>query len=324
MSSGAKKAANRANAKRSTGPKTAAGKKASARNATRHAILSVVPVLPEIERLQDWEAHRAATIASLAPVGYLETTLADRVASLLWRLGRVTRYETTTTGTKIEAAEADLASMLPERRLLRLLPLGVTGTTPRQIQDDIEFHQTTELAFAALRRDGPEAPFAPEEAVLVLSAVARLVGVKFADLPLPPLPASGVGWQPWDGWTKGKVLEAVSVAVAASKDDACRLGGTEAAIRECVTCARSDVITATDALRKAEAELRQWVHARMLLSGDSLENLTRYEAHLERSMYRALHEIERLQAARLGAGVSSMALAAGTTTGPRVAGPEST
>ena len=36
---------------------------------------------------------------------------------------------------------------------------------------------------------------------------------------------------------------------------------------------------------------------------DAYGKLSRYEAHLERSMYRALHELQRLQAARRGADV---------------------
>ena len=50
---------------KSTGPKSMAGKTASAMNASRHAVLSVVPVLPGVERAEDWNEHRSATIASL-------------------------------------------------------------------------------------------------------------------------------------------------------------------------------------------------------------------------------------------------------------------
>ena len=46
-----------------------------------------------VEDPADWEAHRAATLASLAPVGHLEMVLADRVAVAAWRLSRITRYE---------------------------------------------------------------------------------------------------------------------------------------------------------------------------------------------------------------------------------------
>jgi hypothetical protein len=40
-------------------------------------------------------------------------------------------------------------------------------------------------------------------------------------------------------------------------------------------------------------------------SGNALSKLSRYETSLERSMYRALHELQRLQAARQGHAVSA-------------------
>jgi hypothetical protein len=45
------------------------------------------------ESSNEWETHRAAIIEALAPAGPLETALAERVASAIWRLRRVTTYE---------------------------------------------------------------------------------------------------------------------------------------------------------------------------------------------------------------------------------------
>jgi hypothetical protein len=39
--------------------------------------------------------------------------------------------------------------------------------------------------------------------------------------------------------------------------------------------------------------------------GDAFSKLSRYEAAIERSLYRALHELQRLQAARKGDGISA-------------------
>ncbi|MDB5306089.1 MAG: hypothetical protein JWO38_291, partial [Gemmataceae bacterium] len=86
-------AANRANAAHSTGPRTPDGKAAAKRNRLTHGIHSDAPVVPG-ECAADWDAHRAGVRASLAPVGTLEAELADRAATLLWRMRRVVRYET--------------------------------------------------------------------------------------------------------------------------------------------------------------------------------------------------------------------------------------
>jgi hypothetical protein len=54
-----KLAANRKNARKSTGPKTVAGKAASSRNAIKHAVLAASPVLPGLESPEEWDGHRA-------------------------------------------------------------------------------------------------------------------------------------------------------------------------------------------------------------------------------------------------------------------------
>lgn len=86
-------AANRANAAKSTGPKTAAGKAIAAQNSTRHAILQgqLVPTRDEDSAALD--ALRAGVGDALQPVGALECALADRVTGCLWRLGRVQAAE---------------------------------------------------------------------------------------------------------------------------------------------------------------------------------------------------------------------------------------
>jgi hypothetical protein len=75
------------------GPVTEVGKAVSSRNATRHGIMAMVPVIPGMEQEEEWEAHRADIVDNLSPVGHLEELLADRIALQLWRLRRVARYE---------------------------------------------------------------------------------------------------------------------------------------------------------------------------------------------------------------------------------------
>jgi hypothetical protein len=79
--------------KKRRGPKTPQGKPRNRHNATRFGIHTTDPVIPGIERLEDWKVHRAGIIESLAPVGYLETQLAARIALILWRLNRIITYE---------------------------------------------------------------------------------------------------------------------------------------------------------------------------------------------------------------------------------------
>jgi hypothetical protein len=62
-------------------------------NATRHGLLTTTPVIPEIEREEDWEAHVAGQLEALSPEGELETVLAHRIALTLWRLNRLIGFE---------------------------------------------------------------------------------------------------------------------------------------------------------------------------------------------------------------------------------------
>ena len=45
------------------------------------------------ESLSDWQRHLEGIVDSLQPEGRLETVLAEIIASLLWRLRRVQRFE---------------------------------------------------------------------------------------------------------------------------------------------------------------------------------------------------------------------------------------
>jgi hypothetical protein len=91
--SSARAEASRRNGARSRGPKTPEGKSRSAQNALKHGLRAqTFVVLPE-ENAAEFRAHAAALIAELAPVGALESVLAERVAVATWRLARADRIE---------------------------------------------------------------------------------------------------------------------------------------------------------------------------------------------------------------------------------------
>ncbi|MDB5294258.1 MAG: hypothetical protein JWO31_241, partial [Phycisphaerales bacterium] len=89
-----KRAANRANAARSTGPRTAAGKRRASLNAVRHGLWAEASILP---------GEPAAELAALATEfeldygggGAVERALAARVVAVAWKLRRLARAEET-------------------------------------------------------------------------------------------------------------------------------------------------------------------------------------------------------------------------------------
>jgi hypothetical protein len=116
--------ANRKNALASTGPQTPEGKGKVSRNAVRHGIYSDVPILPGLERAEDWEAHRAGVLQSLAPAGALEQSLAERVALCLWRMKRVAVYETAVAAVGLEEISDKLRPRLPSTSTIREFQLN--------------------------------------------------------------------------------------------------------------------------------------------------------------------------------------------------------
>ena len=85
--------ANLANAQRSSGPKTEAGKHRTRLNAYRHGLTGQIRLLTEAEN-QAFELHCTGIREALQPVGALELDLAQSVAEDRWRLKLARALET--------------------------------------------------------------------------------------------------------------------------------------------------------------------------------------------------------------------------------------
>jgi hypothetical protein len=84
--------ANRANAKRSTGPKSELGKNRSKMNALKHGLSSRDIVVWD-EDPDEFERFRAEVVRDLSPVGFIQREIADQIAGQQWRLRRINRLE---------------------------------------------------------------------------------------------------------------------------------------------------------------------------------------------------------------------------------------
>ena len=100
MSSPKQLVANRANAKKSTGPKTDAGKARSRMNAYKHG-LTAEKVVAACEDPAAFNALRIGLWEQYHPAPGVESALVDRLASLIWRLNRIPIMETTFFHTQI-------------------------------------------------------------------------------------------------------------------------------------------------------------------------------------------------------------------------------
>jgi len=92
MASVAQIQANRLNAQKSTGPRTAEGKATASHNAVKHGLLAEQVVIHG-EDPAEFDLYREGMLAELAPVGTVEEMLAERAVSLAWRLRRAERLQ---------------------------------------------------------------------------------------------------------------------------------------------------------------------------------------------------------------------------------------
>src|SRR5206468_1622543 len=87
-----KLAANRANAKKSTGPRTQAGKGRSKLNGVTHALFCADIVIPG-EKWDEFEGFRHAYLLQYNPQDIVELMLVDRIVNAAWKLRRLGSLE---------------------------------------------------------------------------------------------------------------------------------------------------------------------------------------------------------------------------------------
>ena len=85
-------AANRRNAKRSTGPRTVAGKKRASRNAIKHGLCSPCACLPG-ECSATYATFCREIEEELQPRTAMQHALLPHIANLMWRINRLPRAQ---------------------------------------------------------------------------------------------------------------------------------------------------------------------------------------------------------------------------------------
>lgn len=275
----------RRNGRASKGPRSATGKARSAMNATRHGLTAEAAVLSLVgETAADWAAHRDGIIAALAPVGALEAELAERVASLTWRLRRVVRAETAMVASQLEDAERRAvrdARPLPPGESALDLELDEDPPTLEELRNEAErlaprrdAHQR--VARARFGADDADAPLDPGDVLVFAQDLTRRAGVDLdaLDRALPDWRA-----RRWTGRTVGDLARALRPHPDPHLEDADELltGASLSAMLD----ADCEAERVEDAERRLERLRAERVVPR---SADRAEVLERYEAHLQRQL----------------------------------------
>jgi hypothetical protein len=275
----------RRNGRASKGPRSTTGKARSAMNATRHGLTAEAAVLALVgETAADWAAHRAGIIDALAPAGALEAELAERVASLTWRLRRVVRAETATLAGQLEDAERRAvrdARPLPPRVTALDLELDEEPPTLEELRDDAarlaprrDAHQR--VARARLGDDDPDAPLDPGDVLVFAQDLTRRARVDLdaLDRALPDWRA-----RRWTGRTVGEMARALRPHPDPHLEDA------DALLVNASLAAMLDAECEAERVADAERRLERLRAERVVpRSSDRAELLERYEAHLQRQL----------------------------------------
>lgn len=305
-----KKTSNKRNALKSTGPKTPEGKKTVSVNAVKHGLRSFSPTVPEFESPEEWGEHRELILEDLGPVGYLEQSLAERVAVILWRLGRVVRYETLNVSTAIEEAAESVKEVnynsvrfyesqscrgaKDPGSLARLLDFVTMkeDKSPEELAEPVDSELSWGLIEAAAEALGVDLVIA--ELSLGEEVFYR---VDFGEMP------SEIEVNAWDGWTVDYLLGMLGQVATLAEVDFDKL---EDETRDLLGIRADKIIEERQRAaveRSPEVRKQRLQRERLLLEETSLDKFSRYETTLERSLFRTLRELQRLQGVRTSGGI---------------------
>jgi hypothetical protein len=316
------------------GPKTPEGRLAIRLNASTHGILSPEPIVTAYEKPEDWEAHRAAIVDSLAPEGGLEHLLAERVALMSWRLNRVTLYEAERLQEGQEDVLEDVRSdRLHKERLEAIYEgrnpdaLGVLiEAHPANVLDDLEMarmlYKHVCLLFDESKAEvpieggygGSVLDLAAREAIKMADRQAGVDGAKernvreraeklVDDLSGIPEDAFIDEVEFTVGQLKGLVgglASEAGIVPETGRADGDVVSPEERLFEHVRTEAHYEVVRLEGEAEEVRAQLLKKRRERVLLDEADLQRISRYEAHLSRQMYQALHELEAFQKRRVG------------------------
>jgi hypothetical protein len=292
MTSAKQLEANRRNAQVSTGPISEEGKAVASKNALTHGLRAAKNVvIKDIEDPREWEAHHAAVLESLQPIDFFETVLAERVAAQLWRLARATRYESELIEISQETVEDDLNE---RRRFMR----GRPGEThPEDIRESLKDAKLLGRVLNRIPSLPDDAPMKPAETGRLLWSAGEVVNAELDWHSLLDIPKDEEPFEPEavTGFTAGRVRKCLNEIANTEGISLEELMG------DLTDHARFEKRVWSVRAAETEVEVHRMRKTRLLPLGQTNHQaLQRYETMLERSVFRTLHELQRLQNKRQG------------------------
>jgi hypothetical protein len=304
--------ANRKNALHSTGPRTERGKRAVSRNAIAHGILArevVITAGDGEESQEEFDALAQELLEHYEPVGPIERKFVEKIAICWWRLGRAIRAENGELRKRLDTLSMDRTLRHEDQVNLPLL-FSMGGMSLFNAKNAADAKVTTverNCALQAMDRRLREHSLGLvylstllEEAKSEIGSdgdinetIRKKILLMFGSLdPLFALHCRNSGAPE----TKAEDQPRESDADKETERLALTLGVIDHQLKKLS-------LLKAHALEREKLSLDAEARSFSMPSEDATDKLLRYEAHIDRQLYRAMDQLERLQRQRQGENV---------------------
>jgi len=272
-------AANRRNAQKSTGPKTARGRAISKMNAFKHGLLGkevLVRGRHASESQREFRSLLAQFREHLAPVGPLEEMLVDLIVTTHWRLRRVVKAEAGEIALNVDAGHWQRTRQDPWFETIKWDALGdpVSAMRNSALGNSL-MENELKAVHASVEQIGELTEAAIQTVIFHGKPYGLTRDLEELRLSLQQNP---------EGLEPGALRARQKEQALAYINKQLRLIAWDKA--------------ACEEHERNEESARQ--AAAVLPSSEVLDKIMRYETKLERQLYRAMNQLERLQRQRLG------------------------
>lgn len=272
-------AANRRNAQRSTGPRTPKGRDVSKMNALKHGILSrqvLVAGQHYQEDRKEFEALHRRFWEDLQPEGPMEEMLVDQIVTAHWRLKRALIAESGAIALNVDKGHRKRAKGI--HPVLQWMQWRAHGDPIYAMQNSSTGSAVLMNWVRAMRAT------VEQEGRLTKEAVQKLI--------------THFGGEP-NVLTKS--MEEMRLKLEAEPDTPESAARKHDEALAFLDRKMNDLRLSRDRCVEDEEQEEDSMQAAAILpSGDVLDKILRYETKLERQMYRAMAQLERIQRMRRG------------------------
>jgi hypothetical protein len=304
--------ANRRNARRSTGPTTARGKRTVARNAIKHGFLAREVVITAGDGKEDLsEFHKIVEklCKQYKPVGVVEESLVQTIATCLWRKARVIRAENGEIRKRLDLLAVDRALRISDEGNLNVGFEGLNLSLFRA-ENSADDKVSSRERWSALQG----AQTGLREHHSGLGYLSALLAAAKSDIASEGYISERIRQKIVSAFCFWDCLFALTCGYAGppttkvESSPSTDIGGEEADRRASLLAFINDRLQRMSdfkglAIEREDLAFDAEARCFSLPPADATDKILRYEAHLDRQLFRAMDQLERLQRQRRGESV---------------------